>query len=77
MGQILFLTYIDQEEKPYDKNPSIKSTRQMRTQVDTTKEKTKIRSRPYAKKTHENKMTIKDNKEDLRQKKLCHLLQIG
>jgi hypothetical protein len=32
------------------------------------KQSTKIRWRPYAKKTHDNKMTINNNKEDLRWK---------
>jgi hypothetical protein len=44
----------------------------MGTQVDTTqrknksKQSTKIRYRYYAKRTHGYKMTINDNKEDLR-----------
>jgi hypothetical protein len=65
------------EEKPYKwksrmGNPSIKSTREKRTQVDTTwrknksKQLTKITQRPYAKRIHDYKMTINDNKEDLR-----------
>ncbi len=55
-------------------NPSIKSTRQMRTQGDTTQKKKvnnqqkKIRQRPYAKRTHGYKMTINDNKDDPKQK---------
>jgi hypothetical protein len=52
--------------------PSIKSTRQMRTQVDTTKRKnkskqsTKNKKKTYANRTYGYKMTINNNKEDLR-----------
>jgi hypothetical protein len=52
----------------------------MRTQVDTNKEKkskqlTKIKLRPYAKRTHSYEVTNNDNKEDLKQK-TYHLPQI-
>jgi hypothetical protein len=53
-------------------NPSIKSTRQMRTQEDTTqrknksKQSTKIRLKPYAKRTHHYEMPINNNREDFK-----------
>jgi hypothetical protein len=53
----------------------------MRTQVNTTqikdksKQSTKIRQTPYAKRTHDYEMTINNNKEDLRRKN-NHLSQI-
>jgi hypothetical protein len=53
-----------------------------RTQVDTTqrenkgKQSTKFKEKPYAKMTHGNKMTINNNKENIRRKN-CHLPQIG
>ncbi len=53
-------------------NPSIKSARQKKTQVNTTQRKKNIRERPYAKRTHNYEMTINDNKEDIKQKS-CHL----
>jgi hypothetical protein len=62
-------------------NPSIKSTRKMRTQVNTTQRKNKNKQsgkkRPYVKRTHDYKMKINDNKnkENLRQKS-CDLSQI-
>jgi hypothetical protein len=52
-----------------DGNPSIKSTRQMRTQVDTTQRKNKneqLKKKPYVSRTQGYKMTINNNKEDLR-----------
>ncbi len=55
-----------------DENPSIKSTRQMRAQVNTTqrknksKQSTKIKLKPYANRSQGHKMTFNnDNKEDL------------
>jgi hypothetical protein len=44
----------------------------MKTQINTTqrknksKQSTKIKERPYVKRTHGHEMTINDNKEDLR-----------
>jgi hypothetical protein len=66
-----------------DKNPSIKSTRQMRALVNTTQRKKmeannqrKIRKRkPYANSTQGYKMTINNNKEDLR-REISYLPQI-
>jgi len=49
-----------------DKNPSIKSTRQMRTQIDTnqrkneSKQSTKKRKKPYANRIHGYEMMIND-----------------
>jgi len=63
-------------------NPSIKSTKQMKTQVDTTQRKKqpsnqqKIRKQSYANRTHGYKMPINNNKEDLKQES-CHLPQIN
>jgi len=60
-----------------DENPSIIITRQMRAQVNTTqrqnksKQSTKIKLKPYAKRFQGHKMTINDNNEDLRQKNYC------
>jgi hypothetical protein len=70
-----------------DGNPSIKSTRQMRTQVYTTqrqnkskqstkKSSKKIEQRPYAKRTHGYEMTINNNKKRLKMKNY-HLPQIS
>jgi hypothetical protein len=63
-----------------DENPSIKSTRQMRAQVDITqmknKSKQKIRKKSYANRTHGHEMMINDNNANLRQKNR-HLPQIG
>jgi hypothetical protein len=69
----------DLVNKNHGWNPSNKSTRQMRTQVDTTqrknksKQSTKIRRRPYAKRTHEHKMTINNTKKNLRMKVLSSI----
>jgi hypothetical protein len=55
-----------------DKNPSIKNTRQMRAQIDTTqrknqsKQSTKKGKKPSANKTHGYEMMINDNNENLR-----------
>ncbi len=57
-----------------DGNPSIKSTRQMKTQLHTTQRKNKskqVKSLPCTKRTHDYEMTINNNKEHLRQKKSC------
>jgi hypothetical protein len=49
----------------------------MRAQVNTTQRKnkskqlTQIKLKPYANRSQSHKMTINDNKEDLRQKKYC------
>ncbi len=66
------------EENPQIKikggNPPIKSTRQMRTQLNITQRKNKSKQstnnlqRLYAKRTHDNEMTINNNKKNLRQK---------
>jgi hypothetical protein len=62
--------------------PSMKSSRQMRTQINTTQRKnksklpTKIKQRHYVKSTHNYEMTINNNKYDLRQKS-CHLSQVS
>jgi hypothetical protein len=54
-----------------DENPSIKSTRHMKAQVNTTQKQKqtinkKIRRKPYANRTHAYEMMINNNKEDLR-----------
>jgi hypothetical protein len=62
--------------------PSMKSTRQMRTQINTTQRKnksklpTKIKQRHYVKRIHNYEMTINNNKDDLIQKS-CHLSQVS
>jgi hypothetical protein len=68
--------------KNKDKIPSIKSTRQKeRRSKHNLKKKRKqiinkkIRKKPYANRAHGYKMTINDNKKDLRQES-CHLSQI-
>jgi hypothetical protein len=60
-----------------DENPSIKSTRQMRTWENTTQKQKKIKKKwtknkekkSYVIRTLGYEMTINNNKEDLRQKK--------
>jgi hypothetical protein len=64
-----------------DENPSIKSTRQMRTSKHNPKKKqkqtiNKNQVKTYAKRTRGYKMTINENKENLRRKS-CHLPQIS
>jgi hypothetical protein len=67
-----------------DENPSIKSIKEMRAQVDITQRKkkkkkppsTKNKEKPYANKTHGYEMTINNTNEDQRRES-CHLPQIG
>ncbi len=84
-AQIVFISKWQKQElykenivwKIKDKNPSIKNTRQMRAQIDTTqrknqsKQSTKKGKKPSANKTHGYEMTINDNNENLRWESCC------
>jgi hypothetical protein len=86
MGSLAMFLVLLGKKKPCKKNQGwpIKSTKQMRTQVDTTQRKTtkennqqKLGKDPiYINRYHGYEMIINNNKKDLRQNN-CHLPQIN
>jgi len=66
-----------------DGNPSIKSTRKMRAQVNTTQKikmkannQKKVKKTFYENRTYGYEMTINDNKDDLKQKKMSFVTNL-